>query len=119
VASKVDGDVRSAIERVARTLGELGHEVVRADPPYGLVGPALVPRGSAGVRVWCKRVPDRSVLEPRTGVASRVGRALSGWTDRAGGRRARLRAPCEATLLALGAQLEASDGWADRRPELS
>jgi amidase len=78
VPSKVDAQVREAIERVARTLGELGHDVVRADPRYGLVGPALVPRGSAGVRVWCERVQDRSVLEPRTRVAVRVGRALGG-----------------------------------------
>ena len=190
-------DVRTAIERVARTLGELGHEVVRADPPYGLVGPALVPRGSAGVRVWCERVPDRSVLEPRTRVAARVGRALGGPPLRIARRAERglqrrigrifdradvvltpttafaaprvgsmdgqgwwktgstssalcpfafawnvlgwpaLSVPAghtasglpigaqllgrecdEATLLALGAQLEASDGWPDRRPEL-
>ena len=199
VASKVDGQVRAAIERVARTLAELGHEIVRADPPYGLVGPALVPRGSAGVRVWCdERVPDRSVLEPRTRVASRVGRALGGPPLRIARRAERglqrrigrifdradvvltpttafaaprvgsldgqgwwktsttvsalcpfafawnvlgwpaLSVPAghsasglpvgaqllgrecdEATLLALGAQLEARDGWPDRRPALS
>jgi len=198
VASKVDGHVRTAIERVARSLGELGHEIVRADPPYGLVGPALVPRGSAGVRVWCERVPDRSVLEPRTRVAARVGRALGGPPLKIARRAERglqrrigrifdradvvltpttafaaprvgsmdgqgwwktgstssalcpfafawnvlgwpaLSVPAghtasglpigaqllgrecdEATLLALGAQLEASDGWPDRRPALS
>jgi amidase len=197
VPSKVDGQVRAAIERVARSLTELGHEVVRADPRYGLVGPALVPRGSAGVRDWCERVPDRSVLEPRTQVAVRMGRALGGPplriarraepllqrrigrifdradvvltpttaypAPRVGALEGRgwwktsttasalcpfawawnvlgwpaLSVPAgqtasglpvgaqllgrecdEATLLALGAQLEASEGWAERRPEL-
>jgi amidase len=197
VPSKVDGQVRAAIERLARTLGELGHEVVRADPRYGLVGPALVPRGNAGVQAWCARVPDRSVLESRTRVAVRMGRALGGPPLRIS-RRAEpalqrrigrifdcadvvltpttaypaprvgaldgkgwwktsttasalcpfafawnvlgwpaLSVPAgqsasglpigaqllgrecdEATLLALGAQLEASEGWPDRRPEL-
>ena len=39
----------AAIEAFAEQLGELGHEVVPADPDYGLVGPAIVPRGMAGV----------------------------------------------------------------------
>jgi amidase len=79
VPDKVDPEVRVATERIAERLVELGHEVVPADPRYGLVGLSLVPRGMAGVHEWlCDRVPDHDALEPRTRVHSRLGRALSG-----------------------------------------
>jgi amidase len=79
VPAKVDPEVRAATERTAGQLVELGHEVVAADPRYGLVGLSLVPRGMAGVHEWLRdRVPDHDALEPRTRVHGRLGRALSG-----------------------------------------
>lgn len=79
VSSQVDGEHRAAIESMAERLEELGHEVVEEDPDYGLVGPALVPRGMAGVDEWLRsHVEDRSSLEPRTRTHGRVGRMLGG-----------------------------------------
>ena len=40
--------------RLAERLEQLGHEVVEEDLDYGLVAPALVPRGMAGVRDWVR-----------------------------------------------------------------
>jgi amidase len=79
VPTKVDPEHRAAIEGFAGQLAELGHEIVHVDPDYGLVGPALIPRGMAGVEEWlCAHDEDRSVLEPRTRLHARFGRALSG-----------------------------------------
>ena len=79
LASKVDPEHRAAIEAFAERLAELGHEIVRVDPDYGLVGPAIIPRGMAGVEEWlCAHGEDRGALEPRTRVHARFGRALSG-----------------------------------------
>ncbi len=57
----------------------MGHDVVSADPDYGLVGAAIVPRGMAGVDAWLKdNVGDRSNLESRTRTQGRLGKLLSG-----------------------------------------
>jgi amidase len=81
---KVDPEQRAAVEQLATHLTELGHEVERRDPDYGLVGPALVPRGMAAVDAWLReREIDRSTLEPRTRVHARMGRLLSGAPARA------------------------------------
>jgi amidase len=79
VANKVDPEHRATIEGFAGRLAELGHEIVEVDPDYGMVGPALVPRGMAGVEEWlCAHGEDRAMLEPRTRTHARFGRALSG-----------------------------------------
>lgn len=79
VPDRVDPEVRTATERVAEQLVGLGHEVVNADPNYGLVGLGLIPRGMAGVNAWLReRVPDDAQLEQRTRVHARIGRLLSG-----------------------------------------
>ncbi len=79
VASYVDPEHRAAIEAFAQRLGEIGHDVVSADPDYGLVGAAIVPRGMAGVDAWLNdNVGDRSNLEPRTRTQGRLGKLLSG-----------------------------------------
>jgi amidase len=79
VPNKVDPEHRAAIEAFAGQLAELGHEIVRVDPDYGMVGPALIPRGMAGVEQWLNaHGEDRSALEPRTRTHARFGRALSG-----------------------------------------
>jgi amidase len=79
LSGAVDDEHRRAIEATAERLAELGHDVTPADPHYGLVGPAIIPRGMAGVDAWLNaNVEDRSCLEPRTRVHARMGRALSG-----------------------------------------
>lgn len=79
VASKLDPEHRAAIEGFADQLTALGHEIVRVDPDYGLVGPAIVPRGMAGVAEWLQtHGEDRSALESRTRTHARLGKALSG-----------------------------------------
>jgi amidase len=76
---KVDPEHRIAIEAMATTLTELGHEVEERDPDYGLVGAALIPRGMSAVDAWLReREIDRSGLEPRTATHARFGRLLSG-----------------------------------------
>jgi amidase len=76
---KVDPEHRAAVEALAETLAELGHEVEERDPDYGLVGPALIPRGMAAVEAWLsEREVDRAQLEPRTRVHARMGRLLGG-----------------------------------------
>ena len=79
VPDEVDPEIRAAIEATAERLSALGHDVIEEDPPYGMVGPALVARGMSGVHEWLRdRVPDHGALEPRTRVHGRFGRALSG-----------------------------------------
>jgi amidase len=79
VPNKIDPEIRAATERTAERLVGLGHEVVHADPSYGLVGLGLMPRGMAGVHSWLRdRVPDDAPLEQRTRVHARIGRLLSG-----------------------------------------
>jgi amidase len=76
---KVDPTHRVAIEGMATTLAELGHEVEERDPDYGLVGAALIPRGMSAVEAWLReREVDHSGLEPRTVTHARVGRLLGG-----------------------------------------
>ncbi len=79
VPGKLDPQHRAAIEGLATTLTDLGHEVEQRDPDYGLVGPALIPRGMAAVDAWLgERGVDRSQLEPRTRTHARMGRLLAG-----------------------------------------
>jgi len=84
VPEAIDPEHRVAIEAFAERLAALGHEIIQADPDYGLVGPALVPRGMAGVEEWlCAHGEDRAALEPRTRTHARLGKALRGLPLRA------------------------------------
>ncbi|QWF79959.1 amidase [Amycolatopsis sp. CA-230715] len=76
--TKLDPEVRAAIERLAETLRGLGHEVVPAEPAYGLIGLSFLPRSLTGVRDWCRRVPDRRQLDPRTRSNGKQGSVLAG-----------------------------------------
>lgn len=79
VTGKVDAEHRAAVESLAATLSELGHEVESRDPDYGLVGAALIPRGMSAVEAWLsEREVDRAQLEPRTRVHARMGALLRG-----------------------------------------
>ena len=74
----LDSEIRDAIVRIAGVLADLGHEVIDADPAYGLMGMALVIRGQAGVHHWSANVPDRAMLDPRTRSSARLGRLYAG-----------------------------------------
>src|SRR5262249_17235011 len=79
VPDKVDPEHRTAIETFGERLTDLGHEVFPADPDYGMVGPAIIPRGMAGAAEWLDaHGEDRGALERRTRVHARFGRALRG-----------------------------------------
>lgn len=76
VRARLDPEVERAVTSVAERISGLGHEVEEADPDYGLVGLSFVPRSTEGVADWCRRVPDRSLLDPRTRANGRMGRVI-------------------------------------------
>jgi amidase len=66
VPGKVDPQVRAAVRRIAGVLGDLGHEVIDAEPDHRLAGLLFLPRGTNGVRrALAAMGPDASV-ENRT-----------------------------------------------------
>ncbi|MFD9910419.1 amidase [Streptomyces sp. NPDC059063] len=87
----LDPLVRNKVVDLADRLAALGHDVTEADPRYGQIGLAFVPRATAGVATWVREVPDPSLLDPRTKEAARLGRLL-------GGAPLRLSRRAEATL---------------------
>jgi amidase len=75
----LDEEIRVATVRLAAVLEKLGHEVIEADPGYGLLtGLTLVIRGQAGIHQWTSEVPDRAALDPRTRSAAGVGKLFAG-----------------------------------------
>ena len=76
--ARLDRAVRAQVERLAAVIEGLGHDVIEADPAYGLIGAPFMPRSMAGIREWAKRVPDPSALDPRTRHNALVGLALGG-----------------------------------------
>ncbi|MCP9209122.1 amidase [Streptomyces cucumeris] len=75
---ELDPVVEAAVRRLAERLAALGHDVVEAEPRYGMVGLAFLPRATAGIREWAARVPDQALLDVRTQAAARHGRMLGG-----------------------------------------
>ena len=74
--SKLDPQVRAAVVSTADRLRDLGHDVFPADPDYGLIGPAFVPRASYGVHEMCDRLPPGATVERRTRVGAGLGRLV-------------------------------------------
>jgi len=74
----LDPDVRAAVTRLAGVLADLGHEVIEDNPRYGAIGTTFLPRSLAGLNDWVRRVPDPSLLDPRTRANARNGRAFQG-----------------------------------------
>jgi amidase len=73
--TRLDPEIRAAVERTAGLLDGLGHDVETADLSYGIwPGASLMPRSMAGIREWTSRVPDRSLLDPRVRESARHGR---------------------------------------------
>ncbi len=73
----LDDEIRNQLERLASELANLGHDVVEAEPAYGLIGATFLPRSMAGVRDWTKRVPGAR-LDKRTRHNASVGGVLGG-----------------------------------------
>lgn len=77
-------EVRTATETMARTLTELGHDVVEHEPGYGkLLGLNFLARSMPALEEWRRRMPDPSRLEKRTLDNARLGRWLAGMPLRA------------------------------------
>ncbi|SNQ47335.1 putative amidase AmiA2 [Frankia canadensis] len=74
--ASLDPAVRAGVERIAGALTRLGHDVVPVEPPYGLLGTIFLPRSMDGIRDWAGRVPNPSLLDPRTAANARTGRLL-------------------------------------------
>jgi amidase len=70
--------VRAATERIAAAFEQLGHELIEADPPYGLIGLTFFPRSTAALHEWARRVPDPSLLDHRTRHNARMGSLCRG-----------------------------------------
>ncbi len=71
-------EIRAGLERLGAVLGAIGHEVILDDPRYGAVGLSFMPRSHHGLRQWQGRVPDASLLDPRTSENCRNARYLGG-----------------------------------------
>ncbi len=69
----LDPRVGEAVDRIASVLAGLGHEVIAADPPYGMVGLTFFPRSTTALRAWAKRTPDPSLLDHRTRHNAKMG----------------------------------------------
>ncbi len=74
--AELDARVRAAVERLADVLRDLGHEVVRDDPAYGLIGLPFMPRSTCGVANWTSNVAEHALLDRRTRGNARMGRVL-------------------------------------------
>jgi amidase len=77
VRRRLDPRIRSAVERLGRTLAAMGHEVELADPVYGIVGLGVLPRAIGGLASWIEAAPDRTALDPRTQEAARTARLMT------------------------------------------
>ncbi|ARP68839.1 amidase [Streptomyces pluripotens] len=78
VPARLHREVRARVVEVAEELASLGHMVEEADPPYGQIGLAFVPRATAGIAERVREAPDPALLDPRTRSAARLGRLLGG-----------------------------------------
>lgn len=76
--AELDPAVREATERIASVLEGLGHQIVEADPPYGLIGLTFFPRSTTGLREWAQRVPQQELLDHRTRRNARMGALCRG-----------------------------------------
>lgn len=81
---QLDPRVRVRITALAATLRDLGHEVILADPDYGIMfGLNFLPRSMAGINDWVSALSDPSLTDPRTRGNARTGKLLHGFPLRA------------------------------------
>ncbi|TCN56893.1 amidase [Rhodococcus sp. SMB37] len=81
---RLDPQVRTRTAALATTLRDLGHEVVLADPDYGIMfGLDFLPRSMAGIYDWVSTLSDPSLVDPRTRTNAHTGKLLHGLPLRA------------------------------------
>ncbi|MDQ0584860.1 amidase [Streptomyces rishiriensis] len=78
VPARLRPEVRVRVLELAERLARLGHTVEEADPPYGQIGLAFVPRATAGIAERVAEAPFPALLDRRTRGAARLGRLLGG-----------------------------------------
>ncbi|MFJ5533151.1 amidase [Streptomyces sp. NPDC093261] len=78
VPARLDPRVRARVLALAERLAALGHTVEEADPRYGQIGLAFLPRATAGLAEWVREAPFPDLLDRRTRDAARLGRLLGG-----------------------------------------
>ncbi|MGW2822075.1 amidase [Streptomyces sp. NPDC001443] len=78
VSARLQPQVRARVVELAERLAAFGHTVEEADPPYGRIGLAFLPRATAGIAERVATVPFPELLDPRTHGSARLGRLLGG-----------------------------------------
>ncbi|MFF4961467.1 amidase [Streptomyces sp. NPDC001222] len=78
VPARLDPRVRARVLALAERLAALGHTVEEAEPRYGQIGLAFLPRATAGLAERVREAPFPELLDPRTRDAARLGRLLGG-----------------------------------------
>ncbi|MET9049079.1 amidase [Streptomyces sp. NPDC004362] len=78
VPARLDPRIRDRVRALAERLAALGHVVEEAEPRYGQIGLAFVPRATAGIAERVRDVPSPHLLDRRTRDAARLGRLLGG-----------------------------------------
>ncbi|MPY34512.1 amidase [Streptomyces adustus] len=78
VPARLQPQVRARVVELAERLAASGHTVEEADPPYGRIGLAFLPRATAGIAERVATVPFPELLDPRTHSSARLGRLLGG-----------------------------------------
>ncbi|MET8785673.1 amidase [Streptomyces sp. NPDC004589] len=78
VPARLDPRIRDRVHALAERLAALGHVVEEADPRYGRIGLAFVPRATAGIAERVRDVTSPHLLDRRTHEAARLGRLLAG-----------------------------------------
>jgi amidase len=63
---RLDPHIRAAVLRLGGALAELGHEVITAEPSYGVVGVNFLAKSAGGLHAWAAGLPDVSLLDART-----------------------------------------------------
>lgn len=74
--ARLHTEVGDAVQRLAGILEGLGHVVEPVAPPYGLMGLSFLPRSMRGLADWERRLPDPTLLDPRTRDNCRTGRRV-------------------------------------------
>ncbi|HVV21718.1 MAG TPA: amidase [Pseudonocardiaceae bacterium] len=87
---RLDPEIRRAVLGLADVLRGLGHDVVPADPAYGLIGLNFLSKSTTGLYGWLDRIPDPALLDRRTtknmANGRRIGRYLVGFARATDGR---------------------------------
>ncbi|MFE3031752.1 amidase [Streptomyces canus] len=76
--ARLQPEVRARVVELAGKLGDLGHTVEEADPPYGQIGLTFIPRATAGIAERVREAPFPALLDRRTRDAARLGGLLGG-----------------------------------------